>query len=644
MAALPRHAARVPLLIITAVTLALVTAGLLTWQGGSFGDNRPNHARVEKAADSPPPAPPFALGSTRFRLASFNVLGSGHTGPGTENPTMASGVVRMGYTLQILRQQGLTAVGFQEMRLDQYDEFNRLTGTGWDVWPQRPINTTVFAQRHIANTLAWRTDVWEATRREFQTHRYISDESTVNYPVVWLRNKVSGQTMIMANFHNVSDKFSGEISGGAQARRNEEIAAEIALANRLRTENPGVPIIFTGDFNERESSFCKLVGNSRMRAANGGWATPTACKPPALPMPVDWIFGSAPAAFSGWTKYQDALVRKTTDHPVVISNVAIPPRSTAGSGITNVVLVSVEGLTSRSLDVLGAGGAPGFYSLMAGGASTRNARTTERITSLSNVASLMTGRPTTTTLSGHGVVDGTRATTVAQTAGRYIPSIFDAAHDNGLSTSLFTSDPAAAIFDRSWGPTYGAADTTWTDNGRDKISLFKLDTVPARLAAAARDRLATAPTRLTYVQLSTPDVAGHRYGFASSKYLASVRRTDTQLRGIWSSIRSNAVLRNHTLLIVTGEHGGYHKAHTTKNLYTVRVPFIAWGPKVPAGQDLYRMNPDLRSPGATIPPYAGWQPVRNTYAANLVTTAFQLPALPGSNMNGYQNFNAFGTW
>jgi hypothetical protein len=644
MGALPRHAARVPLLIITALVLALVTAGLLTWHGGAFGGHHSGTARADKAADTPPPAPPYPLGSTRLRLATFNVLGSGHTGPGSENPTMASGVVRMGYTVQILREQGLTAVGFQEMRLDQYDEFERLTGTGWDVWPARPENTTVFAQRHIANTLAWRTDVWEATRREFQTHRYINDDTTVNYPVVWLRNKVSGQTMIMANFHNVSDKFSGEISGGAQARRNEEIAAEIALANRLTAENPGVPIIFTGDFNEREPAFCKLVGNSPMRAANGGWATPTSCKAPALPMPVDWIFGSGPAAFSGWSKYQDALVKKTTDHPVVISNVAIPPRSTATAGINHVVLVSIEGLTSRSLETLGRTGAPGFYNLMAGGSATLNARTIERTTSLSNVASILTGLPATTTLSGHGVVDGTRATTLAQTAGRYVPSIFDVAHDRGYSTSFFTSDPAAAIFDRSWGPTYGAVDTTRTDNSRDKISLFKVDTVPRRLAEAARVRLATAPTGLTYVQLSTPDVAGHRYGFTSKEYLDSVRRTDAQLRGIWTSVRNNSTLKGRTLLIVTGEHGGYRKDHTIKNLATTRVPFLVWGPAVPPNTSLYTMNPDLRWPGSGIPPFSGWQPVRNAYAANLVTTALQLPALPGSNQNGQQNFNAFGTW
>lgn len=644
MRALPRHATRVPLMIITALVLALVAAGLLTWRSGTFGGHHDGPTRAEKAADTPPPAPPYPLGSTRLRLATFNVLGSGHTGPGTENPTMASGVVRMGYTVRILREQGLSAVGFQEMRLDQYDEFNRLTGTGWDVWPERPVNTTVFAQRHIANSLAWRTDVWEATRREYQSHRYVNNDNTVNYPVVWLRNKVSGQTMIMANFHNVSDKFNSEISGGAQARRNEEIAAEIALANRLTTENPGVPVIFTGDFNEREATFCKLVGNTALRAANGGWATPTACKPPAYPMPVDWVFGTAPAALSGWTKYQDALVRKTTDHPVVISNVAIPPRATATTGITHVVMVSVEGLTSSSISTLGPTQAPAFHQLGAEGSATSNARTVERTTSLSNVTSMLTGRPVTTTMSGHGVVDGTRATTVAQTAGRYVPSIFDVAHDNGYSTALFSSDPAAALLDRSWGPKYGAVDTTWTDNGRDKIDLFRVDPVSQRLAIAARDRLATAPARFSYVQLSAPDVAGHRYGFGSAEYLSAVKRTDSQLRGIWNAIRTNPRLKGKTLLVVAGEHGGARRDHVTKTLGSTRVPFYVWGPAVPAGQDLYRMNPDLRWPSATIPPYSGWQPVRNAYAANLVTTALQLPALPGSNLNGYQNFNAFGTW
>lgn len=643
MGALPRHAARVPLLIITALVLALVTAGLLTWRSGTFGGD-PSRPRADKAADTAPPTGPSPLGSTRFRIATFNVLGSGHTGPGSENPTMASGVVRMGYTVRILKEQALSVVGFQEMRLDQYDEFNRLTGDGWDVWPERPVNTTVFAQRHIANTLAWRTDQWEATRREFQVQRYINDDSTVNYPVVWLRNKITGDTVIVANFHNVSDKFSSEISGGAQARRNEEIAAEIALAKRLTAENPGVPVFFTGDFNERETTFCKLVGNSPLRAANGGWATPTACKPPAYPLPVDWIFATAPATLREWVKYQDALVRKTTDHPVVMSQVSVPPLAARSSGINRVVVLSVEGLTSGALSRLGTAGSPGFHSLISQGAATYEARPVERPLSLSNVTSMLTGKPINPDIRGHGVIDGTTATSVHQTAGSYVTSILDLVHDRGWSTSLFTSDPGAIILKRSWDATRGAPDTTWTDNGRGKISSFTYDADPGALASKLYQRLTTSPTVFTYAQLSSPDIAGHRYGWSSSQYLAAVQQADRQVRAVMIGINKQSTLKGRTLLIVTSEHGGSRRNHTDPTvLANVRIPFFVWGPGIPPGSDLYRMNPDYRNPGSTIGSYSGWQPIRPSFVANLTAEVLGLPSVPGSTMDTQQNFNIFST-
>jgi hypothetical protein len=633
-------------LIGSGLALTLVVAGLFAI--GAGGGGRGQHS-AEHAADAPPPTGPSPLGSTRWRMATFNVLGSGHTdGPGADATGFESADVRMGYTVKILQRQDLSVVGFQEMRLDQYDEFNRLTGTKWDVWPDRPTNTTVFAQRHIANSLAWRTDLWEPTRREFETHRYINDDSTVNYPVVWLRNKVTGETVIAANFHNVSDKFNREISGGAQARRNEEVAAEITLANRLTAENPDVPIFFTGDFNERETAFCKIVAQTPLRAANGGWATATKCHPPApLPgmntIPVDWVFGSAPATLLGYTRYRDALVQKTTDHPVVISNVSVPPAPAITSPIRNVVVLSVEGLTTSSLVKLGNAGAPTFMQLRAAGSSTLDARTVERTTSLSNVASIFTGRAVATDIGGHGVIDGTRATTVHQTAGEYVAGVFDLVHNNGLSTSLFTSDPDAAIFNRSWGTTYGGDDPVWTNDGRDKISKFVYSSDPKALGTAIRNQLETSPTSYLYGQLSGPDIAGHRYGFGSAEYLAAVRQTDTQLKGLWGTIRRSERLNGRTLLIVTSEHGGYGRNHTdASRLQNVRIPFLVWGPGVPAGQSLYAMNPDYRNPGTALSPYTGWQPIRTSFAANLALEVLRLPAVLGSTMNTQQNFNIFG--
>ena len=634
----PSRARRTAGVIAATVVLALVVTALLVLRaGGLHGTQRAD--RAEHASDSI-----SRLGSTRWRMATFNVLGSGHTdGPGADTTGYPSAKVRMGNTVEILKREGLSIVGFQEMRLDQYDEFNDLTGTGWDVWPERPTNTTVFAQRHIANTLAWRTSTWKAVRQEYAQIRYINDESTVNYPVVWLKNRVTGQTVIAANFHNVSDKFTDEIAGGSVKRRAEEVGDEIALANRLRAENPDVPILFSGDFNERETFFCRIAAATALRAANGGWATSTGCQPPSAPLPVDWLLGTTPATFSGWTRLRDSLVKQTTDHPVVIAQVAVPPAVDVTAPVDHVVLVSLEGVRSKTIAALGAS-ASGFNRLRKYGASTLNARTVERTTSLSNVTSMLTGRPVSTSIGGHGVVDGTSATTVHQTAGRYVASVMDLVHDRGLRTALFTNDPRAAILDRSWNAANGASDLNWTNNGRDKISTYGYYARPGGTAGALyRSLVGSSPAAFTYGQLSLADDVGHASGFSSDAYRSAVIQVSKQVNQIVDAIDANPVLAGHTLLIVAGEHGGSGTSHLSHDvLANVRVPLFVRGPGVPKGADLYAMNPNYVDPGSGIPGYHGGQPIRPAMIADLATAVLTLPAVPGSTMNTQQNFTVFG--
>lgn len=620
--------------------MALLVAGLLAVRVGGPQEHRAD--RISPVADSV-----YRLGATKWRLATFNLLGSGHTeGSNPDKPGYATGEVRMGYSLKIIQREGLSLVGFQEMRLDQYDEFNRLTGAGWDLWPGRPDQTGHWAERHIANSIGWRTDTWTVVRRDVEPIRYVNDDAPVNFPVVWLRHKLTGQLVIHANFHNVADVWDDEIEGGAAARRAEEIAAQINLANELRADFPGVPVFFTGDFNAREEAFCPIVDKTALWAANGGWASSTRCHPPAKPLPIDWIFGSAPATFSGWRKLWDgdSLVQKATDHPVIVSQVAVPPASARDAGIDHVVLLSLEGVRTKTVADLGAK-ATGLAWLRKYAASTYNAQPVERPTSLSNVASMLTGKPINTDISGHGVHDGTRASTVHDTAGRYVSSVMDVLHDRGLRTALFTNDPGAAIFDRSWNSTNGAADVTWTDNGRDKISTFSHNANAATVAAQVTKSLtASSPATFTYGQLSRADQVGHAYGFDSAEYRTAVVQVATQVWRVIQAIEDNPALRGRTLLVVAGEHGAYGSGHTSPDrLDNMRVPLYVRGPGVPRGVGLYTLNPDYTDPGTRIAGYQGGQPIRPAMVPNLVTAVLSLPAVPGSTMNTQQNFTVFGT-
>ena len=86
--------------------------------------------------------------------------------------------------------------------------------------------------------------------------------------------------------------------------------------------------------NERAEYFCRVTGATRLVAAAGG-SNGGGCRPPS-PTQIDWIFGSPGAAFSGYTIDRSDLVRRTTDHPLITSNVSIDglkyPKAVDGAG------------------------------------------------------------------------------------------------------------------------------------------------------------------------------------------------------------------------------------------------------------------------------------------------------------------------
>ena len=65
------------------------------------------------------------------------------------------------------------------------------------------------------------------------------------------------------------------------------------------------------------------------------------------------------------------------------------------------------------------------------------------------------------------------------------------------------------------------------------------------------------------------------------------------------------------------------------------------GPGVPAGADLYSLNPSLLYPGKDQVSYSGTQPLRVGDLANLVTRTLGLPPVPGSTQDVDQRFQVF---
>jgi len=309
--------------------------------------------------------------------------------------------------------------------------------------------------------------------------------------------------------------------------------------------------------------------------------------------------------------------------------------------VDHVVAISVDGLNPAAIRRLGRSGAPNLYRLMDEGVSTLNARTAyERTITLPNHTGMVTGRWVTKT-GGHRVTfNSDNGSTVHRTAGNYVRSMFDVAHNRGKRTAFYSTKEKFDFLDRSWNGRHGARDTVGVDNGRDKISRYFVDTEPANVSRLIA-RLNNAPDPLSFVHLAYPDRAGHGSGFMSGPYLRAVRHTDTQVGRILNAITASSFLRAHTNVVLTSDHGGSSTSHSDATmLANYRVPFMVWGIGVSRGTDLYALNSgDRRDPRVGRPTYAGVQPIRNGEVANLVLDLLDLPSVPGSTFNTRQGLS-----
>ncbi|MBM4113290.1 MAG: alkaline phosphatase family protein, partial [Phycisphaerae bacterium] len=204
----------------------------------------------------------------------------------------------------------------------------------------------------------------------------------------------------------------------------------------------------------------------------------------------------------------------------------------------HVVMVSVDGLHAGVFASPIVDGLPAFSRLRRG-PGTLEARTDADATiTLPNHVSMLTSRP----LSEHGWQwnDDPPAIrhggTIHARAGKYIPSVFDAAHDRGVSTALFAGKTKFWLFEQSYGAGAGAKDATPPDDGRAKIDLVVFAKRGADLAAQCAARLSRAAAEkrrtLDFLHLAEPDVAGHAHEWdltPGSKYLESVALVDRWL-------------------------------------------------------------------------------------------------------------------
>ncbi|GAA2146040.1 hypothetical protein GCM10009844_21560 [Nocardioides koreensis] len=246
---------------------------------------------------------------TSFRVSTFNVLGASHTTAGGRHARFGAGVDRMRNVVQLLQGTGVSVAGFQEFQPPQYGVF-RQAAPGWGVYPGAELG-----QAAMANSIVWRTDVWELVSKQTIQIPYFGG-NPMPMPYVQLRNLQSGRTVWFFNTHNPADAH-----GPAQQYRNRATALEIDLAQRLGAD--GSPVVFTGDMNDREPYFCPMTMQTEMHAANGG-STGTPCVMPDGPTNVDWLMGNGAVSFANYHSDYGPLVQRTSDHHFVWADATIP--------------------------------------------------------------------------------------------------------------------------------------------------------------------------------------------------------------------------------------------------------------------------------------------------------------------------------
>ncbi|HEX6148589.1 endonuclease/exonuclease/phosphatase family protein [Nocardioides sp.] len=247
--------------------------------------------RAEKAQQAPPSIPDFGV-------AMLNILGSNHTKGGKGG--FAPGTSRAHSATQMLLARGASIIGFSEIQRDQLAVFTN-NAPGYGVYPGTAVGSA-----GIPTTVAWDTGVWSLVEAHTVTIPFSGQQRPA--PVVKLAHVSTGAEIWVMNIHNSPN--------GMEAERERAEAIEIAKVREL--EATGIPIIVTGDFNEKQEALCDFTATTLQSAVGGGY-----CFPPPQPMRVDWIFASEAFSVNSWDVTRAAPVPYITDHAALFARLSL---------------------------------------------------------------------------------------------------------------------------------------------------------------------------------------------------------------------------------------------------------------------------------------------------------------------------------
>jgi len=89
----------------------------------------------------------------------------------------------------------------------------------------------------------------------------------------------------------------------------------------------------------------------------------------------------------------------------------------------------------------------------------------------------------------------------------------------------------------------------------------------------------------TFVHLDHVDHAGHHDGHGTPEYYASVDIADKLIGQMIEGIKESGAY-DHTVLLITADHGGKGKGHGGNTMEELEIPWIIHGPGIAAGKEI----------------------------------------------------------
>lgn len=233
---------------------------------------------------------PFTL-----TIGSFNVLGSQHTAPGGDRSNFPPASVRSAGAINRMAAHGVDIVGMQEIQDDQLRTIQ--SGTGMAAYPGFEWGVA-----ETDNSI-----LYDDARFEFVS----GDRFIIPFmgrprpqPILRLRERATGREFYVVNTHPSAH------DGPYLAERRQGQAALVSVVNGLKAS--GLPVLVTGDMNDRELFYCNVVPQAGLTASNGG-SYGSGCQPPPGSIPVDWVVGSG-VSWSGYQRDTTPVTSRISDH------------------------------------------------------------------------------------------------------------------------------------------------------------------------------------------------------------------------------------------------------------------------------------------------------------------------------------------